>query len=253
MSSFGWRSEAYSCLLIFLMSEKPSLWVEIQGHPSSIACSIHYNQFQYTIEINIEPRRQCRSNPNSHAFSVQFCFFLKTIIKISRTLQTVKTCTGFVPFILARNQFLLFSQVLNMFEAGCCQSLQFLPSQQIQWLHFRFHPAIPLNDSLAASSPRGPSQNPPLNPCDLSGEYQAPPMFPLWVIALPTLALHFQAWAAQAHTQMAQMLLQLRLPLSTWFLLDEHWAPYIKGFQTRIPKPAPPATVPTGILIHLVI
>lgn len=223
------------------------------GHPSSKACSILYNQFQYTREITQQPRRQCRSNPNSHAFSVQFCFFLKIIIKISRTLQTVKTWTGFVPFILARNQFLLFSQVLNMFEAGCCQSLQFLPSQQIHRLHFRFHPSIPL-DSLPAFSPRRPSQNATPNPCDLSDAYQAPPMFPLWVMALSTLALPFSGLWLPRHTHSrVRMLLQLRLPLSTWFLLDEHWAPYIKGFQTRIPKPAPPATVPTGILTHLVI
>lgn len=116
--------------------------MEIQSHPSSIA--------SITISVSIRQRqhsshgRQCRRNPDSCAFSAQFCLFLKIIIKISRTLQTVKTCTGFVPFILARNQFLLFSQVLNMLEAGCCQSLQFLPRQQIQWLHFRFHPSIPL-------------------------------------------------------------------------------------------------------------
>lgn len=111
---------------------------------SSVIHRVHYNQCQYMTETTQQPRRQCRRNPDSYAFSAQFCFFLKIIIKISRTLQTVKTCTGFVPFILARNQFLLFSQVLNMLEAGCCQSLQFLPRQQIQWLHFRFHPSIPL-------------------------------------------------------------------------------------------------------------
>lgn len=70
---------------------------------------------------------------------VEFCFFLKIIIKISRTLQAVKTCMGFVPFILARNQFLLFSQVLNMFEIGCCQASSLCVTGKFQWLHFSSH------------------------------------------------------------------------------------------------------------------
>lgn len=85
-----------------------------------------------------------------------------------------------------------------MFEAGCCQSLQFLPSQQIHRLHFRFHPSIPL-DSLPAFSPRRPSQNATPNPCDLSDAYQAPPMFPLWV-TLSTLALPFSGLWLPRHT-----------------------------------------------------
>lgn len=61
-------------------------------------------------------------------------------------------------------------------------------------------PSFHTSDSLPAFSPRGPSQNPTLNPCDLSDEYQAPPMFPLWLIALSTLALPFSGLWLPGHT-----------------------------------------------------
>lgn len=82
---------------------------------------------------------------------------------------------GSVPFILARNQFLLFSQVLNMFKIGRCQSLQSLPKQPTPRLHFRSQPRTPL-ESLPPfvppwqyyGAPTGPSWDPthiPILPC----------------------------------------------------------------------------------------
>lgn len=160
----------------------------------------------------------------------------------------MKTCTGFVPFILARNQFLLFSQVLSMFEAGCCQSLQFLSRQQIQWLHFRFHPSIPL-ESLPAFSPRGPSQNPTLNPCDLRDEYQAPPMFPLWVLALSTLAFPFPGVWLPRHTHS-----RLRCCFSSvsHCLPGIYWMSTglltLRGSKPEYPNPLPQQLSPQGFL-----
>lgn len=89
------------------------------------AYSIHYDEFQYTTEITQQSHRYYLNDPSSYAFSVQSCLFPKIIILISRTLQAVKTCMGSVLLILAWNQFLFFSQVPNMFEIGCCQSLHF--------------------------------------------------------------------------------------------------------------------------------
>lgn len=190
------------------MSEKLNLQVEIRGpYPSALnplqSLSIYNRDNLAATEILL-------SDPNSHVFSVQCRFFLKIITMISRTLQALKTWMGSVPFILARNQFLLFSQVLNMFEIGCCQSLQSLPNQQIQWLHFRSHPPTPLE-----SLPHFHTQRPPPFPrsrtkpvhylCihQASDHHQG---FPLTgYLALPTV----RSVAAQAHTQPAQMLLQL--------------------------------------------
>lgn len=43
----------------------------------------------------------------------------------------------------------------------------------------------------ASLLPQGSFSESHTKPCDLSDDYQAPPMFPLWVIALSTLALPF--------------------------------------------------------------
>ena len=182
------------------------------------------------------------SNQNAYAFPIQFCFFLKIITKISRTLQAVKTCMGFGPFTLAGNQFLLFSQVLSMFEIGRCQSLQSPNRPTPASLPFlSSHPSWKL---ATLPAPRAVLL-PPLvllqiphtsrSFCVYQQGSEVMAMLPLWVSHLALLLGFnptFRPAAALPHTRPAQMLLQL--PLHCLPGISAVWA--LGSFTQEVPN-----------------
>lgn len=133
-----------------------------------------------------------------------------------------------------------FSQVLN--------SLQSLPNQQIQWLHFSSHPSIP-PESLPSLSHTWrsycPSQDPTLNltPMCVFIRPLCTNVSFLWLPCSPSSG----RWLRR-HTQPAQVLL----------LLSPHCPPRRGGLlkfkvPNQISKPAPSETISTEILTQLVI
>lgn len=159
---------------------------------------------------------------------------------------------GFVPFILAGNQFLLFSQVLNMFGIGGCQGLWSLPNRSIR-AHFRSHPQTPLK----ACHPPCP-QGDPLPPLSFLGSH-TPGCFvgvrgvqghwpgflsgsgisPSSVLALSAGLRQPYHTHTHTHAWPAQTVLRLLLHVYPVSLPHQHGAPSPGEPQPRGPKQLP--------------
>lgn len=157
---------------------------------------------------------------------------------------------GFVPFILARNQFMLFSQV-NMFEIGCCQASSLCVTGKFQWLHFSSHPPPTLSGPTAPhcsfSGPHTKSLSLKWALIRALRHHQCVP--PLGYLALHLGFKHCQACDCRGtHTASSAV-----APA-----LSPHCPPGVHWMSTGLlklkgSKPVTPETIPTGILIHLVI